>query len=58
MDKLNFFIWFLFVVFFNDIFYSYKVMLFVVIKLFEVNVFVCIIFFIILIKIYVINSEK
>lgn len=58
MDKPNPFIWFLSVVFSNDIFYSYKAMLFVVIKLLEVNAFVCTIFFITLIKIYVTNSEK
>lgn len=58
MDKPNPFIWFLSVVFSNDIFYSYKAMLFVVIKLLEVTAFVCTIFFITLIKIYVTNSEK
>lgn len=58
MDKPNPFIWFLSVVFSNDIFYSYKAMLFVVIKLLEATAFVCTIFFITLIKIYVTNSEK
>lgn len=58
MDKPNPFIWFLSVVFSNDIFYSYKAMLFVVIQLLEVTAFVCTIFFITLIKIYVTNSEK
>lgn len=58
MDKPNPFIWFLSVVFSNDIFYSYKAMLFVVIKLLEVTAIVSTIFFITLIKIYVTNSEK